>query len=33
MKIYQLREELTELNAQIYGGENKLRNNQNKMEA
>ena len=33
MKIYQLREELTELNAQIYEGENKLRNNQNKMEA
>ena len=24
MKIYQLREELTELNAQIYEGENKL---------
>jgi len=33
MRIYQLREELTELNAQIYEGENKLRNNQNKMEA
>ena len=33
MKIYQLREELTELNAQLYEGENMLRNNPNKMEA
>ena len=33
MKIYQLREELAELNAQLYEGENMLRNNPNKMEA
>ena len=33
LQIYQLREELAELNSQLIEGENSLRNNPNKMEA
>lgn len=33
LQIYQLREEMADLNAQLVEGENMLRNNPNKMEA
>ena len=33
LQIYQLREEMAELNSQLIEGENSLRNNPNKMEA